>query len=163
MKKQLVMIAAALLLGTMAFGQAAGPRGGAGGGQGKGPGQAGQRGGGQGQMEKKIIDQLGLSAAQKKQWEAYAKARGEKMKAMREKMSAGGQKPDRQAMMAQMKKMQEENKASIKKILTPAQFTKFESLMKAEREKFMKERPQGAGGPGGPGGKGARGGKGGGF
>lgn len=158
MKKHVVMVAAAVLLGTVSFAQTAGPRGGAPGGQaGKGA-KAGQRGQG-GQLEQKVFGQLGLSAAQKQKIEALRKSRMDQFKAMREKAKASGQQPDRKAMAGTFKKMQEEYQASLKNILTPAQFTKFQSLMKAEMEKYRKEHP---GGPA-AGAKGGKGLKGGGF
>ncbi len=62
MKNRIVLIAAAALLATTAFGQAAGPRGGAGAG-GFGQGQRGKGlGQGMGNIEKGVIAQLGLDS-----------------------------------------------------------------------------------------------------
>lgn len=149
MKKQVIMIAAALLLGTMSYAQGAGPKAGT---PGK-PGQAknGQRGPGGmrgGMGAQKVFDKLGLSAAQKTQLEKINKAHMDKMKAMREK-NKGNAKPDMEAMRAQGKKMRDAYMADIKKVLTPAQFKKMETLMAEERAKFMKNRPAGGQKPGG--------------
>lgn len=164
MKKNLVMIAAALLLGTMSFAQAAGPKGGA-------PiqfkngnrGAEGPRGGMMG--SKKILDSLNLSASQKAQIEKLNKAQAEKVKAMRDKAAATGNKPDREAFRAQAMKMREGYLAQLKKILTPAQYQKFDAAMKAQRAEFEKRRAQGGmpGAPGAPGARKAGSGKNGGF
>lgn len=156
MKKKVVMVAAALLLGTASFAQTAGPRGGAPGAAGQGQRGQAQRGAGGMQIEKNVFDKLGLSAAQKQKIEALQKNQAAKMKEMRDKAKASGAKPDRTAMQASMKKMREEHLASLKSILTPAQFTKYQELMKAEMEKFRKEH---AGQAGAGGAKGAKGGK----
>lgn len=165
MKNRLVLVAAALLIGALAHAQNAGPRGGA-----PGAGQRGQAGQGQKSgfgrpmmgMRKEMMDKLNLTAAQKSQIEKLDKAQMEKMQAMRDKMKASGKQPDRDTFRTQAKTMRESYVASLKKILTPAQFTKMEALQKEMREKFQKEHPGGPGGPGGPAGKGGKAGKGGG-
>jgi|GEM_PF-4120846 len=146
MKKHIIMIAAALLLGTLSFAQNAGPKGGA-------PG--GQRQGGMGRgmdMQKNVYAKLNLSAAQKAALEKLNNAQMEKLKAMRGNAPAAGQKPDMEAMRAQGKKMREAHMAEVKKILTPAQYKTMVELMTAERAKFMKMRGAGPGGKPGKGG-----------
>ena len=154
MKKHIIMIAAALMLGTVSFAQGAGPKGGAPGAQRQG--QNGQRGpGGMGRgmdMQKSIYAKLGLSAAQMSALEKLNKAQMDKFKAMRDKAQSGGQKPPSEADRAQFKKMRDAHTAEVKKILTPAQFKKMEELMAAERAKFMKMRGAGPGGKPGKGG-----------
>lgn len=145
--KQLVMIVAAVALGATAFAQNAGPKGGV---QFKGGNQGAQRPGGRmGGGMKKILDQLNLTAAQKAQVEKLNKAQADKIRAMRDKAVANGKQPDREAFRAQAMKMRDSYMADLKKVLTAAQFKKFEDLMKAQRSQFEK-RAGGAGAPGGP-------------
>ncbi|MBL8065245.1 MAG: hypothetical protein JNM34_05235 [Chthonomonadaceae bacterium] len=154
MKKNIVMIVAALMLGSFAVAQSAGPKGGAKGtGQGQGQRRGGPDGGpGRGMgMEKEIFAKLNLTAAQKQQLENLGKAQREKMKSIREKAQASGQKPNRDQMRAQFQKMQEEHKAAIKRILTTQQYQKFEQLIAQARKDWQKNHPNGPGRPGAPG------------
>ena len=168
MKKHVLMIAAALLLGAMSFAQGAGPKGGAPGaaGQGKGQGKGGgmmRMGGARGEIEKKVFAQLGLNAAQKTKVAALQKSQQDKVKAAFAGMKppAQGQKPDQatmQKMQATMKKLRDGYQTGLKGILTPAQYTKYQTLMKAEMDKWRKDHPGGPGGkPGGGGGEGKAG------
>lgn len=155
------MIVAAVALGATAFAQNAGPKGGV---QFKGGNKGAERPGGRmGGGMKKILDQLNLTAAQKAQVEKLNKAQAEKIRAMRDKAQANGAQPNRDAFRAQAMKMRESYMADMKKILTAAQYKKFDELAKAQRSQFEK-RAGGPGGPGGPGGfKKPGGSKGGGF
>lgn len=79
--------------------------------------------------------------------------RGEQMQEQRAKREQG-QQIDREAMREEMKKQQEAMDASLKKILTAEQYTKYE-----EMQKKMQQRRPGQGGPRGPqGGQGSPGG-----
>jgi len=166
MKKQVLMIAAALLLGAMSFAQGAGPKGGAPGGVGqvKGQGKGGgmmRMGGGRMEVEKKVFDQLGLNASQKTKVATLQKSQQEKVKAAFAgfKPPAQGQKPDQatmQKMQAKMKTLREGYQTGLKGILTSAQYTKYTSLMKSEMEKWRAAHPGGPGGKGGAVGKGGK-------
>ncbi|MBS1724816.1 MAG: Spy/CpxP family protein refolding chaperone [Armatimonadetes bacterium] len=142
--KVFAMIAAVALGTTLAFAQAAGPRGGGQPGQHAAGGQKGQRmmmKGGEGMQ--KIMAQLNLTEKQKQQWKALNDKRMAEFKAMREK-NKGGQPADKEAMKAQFKKNQDAYQAELKKILTPAQFEKLQKLMKEEKAKMMQNHPGGA-------------------
>lgn len=146
-KLAMIVVASVAVMGmaTSVFAQGAGPKTGGGLKQG---GQAKGQGGGRmmmrGKMMDEIVGKLGLSADQKKKWDAQVKAIREE----REKARAGftkGQKPtdeQRKAMMAKFKAQNDKLMA----ILTKTQQAKYKELMKAAMEKMMKER--GAGGAG---------------
>lgn len=173
MKKFTKFLIVTLAFGALvsaSFAQAGGPGGrpGGAGGSGRpgGPGAPGGPGGpgGQGQrrnlmheMEQKILNQLNLTADQKAKIKKLDEDTDKKMKALMDKARAGGANVDRQKVGQDMRKIMEDRKTALYKILTPAQKTKYDSLMKAEMEKFRKEHPRGAGGPGGAGAPGAGG------
>ena len=90
-------------------------------------------------------------------YDLYLK-RGEEMKARREK-GQQGQQVDREARREEMKKSQEAMNAELKKILTAEQYTKYEEMLKKQRQRQRQGGPRGhQGGPGRPGdqGMGAR-------
>lgn len=158
MKKILTLIAVSVISVGLVLAQGAGPAGGFKPGQAGGPGgPGGGRMGGMRKMNEEIMAKLGLNADQKKKIAALEASNKKAMEARRAKMKASGAKPDRTAMMAEMKKMRDANKAALAKILTPAQMKKYEALVKEARAKMMKER--GANGGAGAA-AGARGGKG---
>ena len=77
---------------------------------------------------------LTLTAEQTPKVEAFLLVQAEKMG----KMFEQGPDGDREAMMANMKKMQEENTAKFKEILTADQFAKYQKMMEERRA----NRPQ---------------------
>ncbi|MDR3690745.1 MAG: hypothetical protein P4L46_15315 [Fimbriimonas sp.] len=116
----------------------------------QGPG--GMRGGGQRMDPKarleKMTKDLGLNASQSKK---VGDLQTKMMDSMKKLRSAPG---DFKSKFPQMKKIRDEFGAGMKKILTPAQFAKFDKM-----EKERMSRMRGMGGPGGrgPGGPGGRG------
>lgn len=154
MKRVITILMAAVLAGSMsiAVAQTAGPGKGKGGGAGVQGGQRGPSGQGGGrarmqEMQKKIFDQLGLSAAQKTKIDALNKKYMADMEAMRGKQGQGGQPGANREKFQAMRKAHDE---SIKKVLTAAQLKKYEELRKKQMEEFRKQFGQGRG-PGGPG------------
>lgn len=125
---------AVFALAACSFGQAAGPKGGVktSPGQQK-PGQNQRRGA---RMDQQILAKLNLTAAQKKQVAALAKTMQAKQKALREKMQNS---TDRTKMRSEMMAMRKSYGDSLKKILTAAQWTKYEALRKEMMEKMRKE------------------------
>lgn len=153
-------LAAMMLVGAVssAFAQAAGPKGGAPGvGSGQ-KGQQGQRGGFGRRMQEEIFAKLNLTPKQTAQIKAINEKYKNQYEALRPAGTPGQQRTpmtdaDRKKFMA----IRAKQNAEIMAVLTPAQKTKFEALMKEMRAKF-----QGGGGrPGGgtppPGGKGGKG------
>jgi biopolymer transport protein ExbD len=78
--------------------------------------------------------QLTLTAEQTPKVEAILLAQMEK----RGKMFEQGQNGDRETMMANMRKMEEENAAKFKEVLTADQFAKYQKMMEERRA----NRPQ---------------------
>ncbi|RIJ50790.1 DUF4890 domain-containing protein [Maribellus luteus] len=66
---------------------------------------------------------------------------GEKMSSMREEMRDGG--GDREAMREKMTKIREEQKVEMKKILTEAQYKKYEKYLEERRAQRGQGRPGG--------------------
>lgn len=166
-----------LAIAVPAFAQQPGPGGKQGAGGKAGAPASGQRRQGGGmrmgglhKMEESIFAKLGLSADQKAKLKALSdkeekdnKAIMDKFRAMRE----SGKQPsdaERQKMRTQMESRRTAHEAALKKILTAAQYKKYQDLVKAEMEKMRKEfeknggRPGGPGAPGGPRGGGKPGG-----
>jgi len=112
----------------------------------------------QAEFQKKVFGQLKLNATQKKKIAALNKKRDAKMQAMFKSMQAGGPpKPGErpkgmEGMREKMQKARKDYETGLSKILTAAQYKKYQEIVKAERAKM-----RGPGGPGGPGG-GRRGG-----
>lgn len=147
MKKLLlaIVIAATLGVGTAAFGQAAGPKGGVAPGGQVGAG-GGRMGGGLKRMQKMRDDafaQLNLNADQKKKVKALDDAQAAKIK----KMMADAQKPgaDRSKMRDSFMAMRKDYQKSLGGILTKDQMKKYDALLKAAREKFRAQRGAGKG------------------
>lgn len=137
------LVASFALLAPIAEAQTAGP---------KGKQAGGQRQGGMQRMakiEENIFKQLSLTNEQKPRIEAAQKKRNDEMRAV---MTGGG---DRTQMRPKMRGITENYNKELQKILTPAQWKKYQELRKAEMEKIRKEmgnrRPGGApgGAPGG--------------
>lgn len=102
-----------------------------------------------------VADQLGLTQEQKDKLAAQREAeRGERggpggrQRGEGGPGQAGGERPDFQAMMAEMQKRREKQEADALAVLTPEQKTKWESLQGA---KFTFPQPTFGGGRGGPG------------
>lgn len=83
--------------------------------------------------QKKLTEDLGLTAEQQAKAEEIRKADFEKMKPLIEEMKALREKMDN---------MRKENLESFKEILTPEQKAKFEAII-AEHEAKMKDMPKG--------------------
>ena len=82
--------------------------------------------------QKKLAEDLGLTAEQQEKAEAIRKADFEKMKPLMEEMKALREKMDN---------MRKENLKSFEEILTPEQKEKFEKII-AERKEKMKDMPK---------------------
>ena len=82
--------------------------------------------------QKKLAEDLGLTAEQQAKAEAIRKADFEKMKPLMEEMKALREKMDN---------MRKENLKSFEEILTPEQKAKFEKII-AERKEKMKDAPK---------------------
>jgi len=148
MKHRAFLIAGIALLAVSAFGQAAGPRGGAPGGF-----AAGQRGKGpaMGNVEKGVIAKLGLTKAQNDKVSELMKRRNDKLKAMVEKMRKENPKsPNRQAFRGEFQKVTIWYEGELKTIIGADKFKKYQTLVQAERQKMAKGRAASA--PKGPGG-----------
>ena len=78
-----------------------------------------------------IKEKCGLDAAQEKKVYDLTLANGKKMAKMREEMSSGGGPSG--DMREKMMKMREEQNAEIKKILTAAQYVKYEKYLEERR------------------------------
>lgn len=139
------MIAACLALTTSALAQAAGPKGGAPGGQAGERRQQGPGGGRMGgmRMSEEMMAKLSLSAAQKQKMEALQKKMQAEMKALMD-----GNKGDREAMRDKVMPMMKKYREDMNKILTKAQQAKLEALRKEMMEKRRKDGFGGAGAPG---------------
>lgn len=140
-------IAGAMVTSVFAQGTGAGPKGGQGGVNSGKPGQQGRPGGmrmGGRRFQDEVFAKLNLNADQKAKIKALQDKFRKEMEAMRSKGTAGGppSQADRDKMMAKFKAHND----ALMKILTPAQKTKFEQLMKEMREKARSQR----GGPGAP-------------
>lgn len=155
MNKFILTLCAAVVVAAVSFAQAPGPnRGGA------GDRPSGQRGGmmmsQRGiEIEKRVLAKLNLTADQKKRIDALnAKQKTEMDKIMAEvrklrdanKPAAGKPNQNRQpdpkmrALMERMGKLIQSRRTELNKILTPAQRSQYEKLMKDEMEKMRKER-----------------------
>lgn len=144
----LIIAAAALGLSGAAIAQDAGPKGGA-------PKQ-GNQGGNRGprmnwkrmqEIQKEILAQLNLTADQKKKVEALNKKTADALMALREKQG------DRQAMRAEMRKINDAHRDEFKSILTKEQHQKYRQLMQQKlKELREKEGKTGKGGNGKSGG-----------
>jgi Spy/CpxP family protein refolding chaperone len=126
--------------------------------------RGGQGGGGQRFMDQMVKD-LGLTAAQKTKFEAIMKERRDKMRAMFQGQGQGRpSEAEMKAMRAKMQKIQPEFDKKMQKVLTAAQWKKYQALQK-KRQFEMEKRMKAGGGmrpPGAPGGGGSvRSGKGG--
>lgn len=127
-------------LGQVSHAQDAGPKKGKGAQAGKG-----MPGGRMAKMNQEIFQKLNLTKDQEAKMKELGKKQQEAMKSAFE--AAGG---DREKMMASMRELRPKMEADMKKILTDAQFKKYETLRKEMREK-MRGQGRGPGGPGGPG------------
>lgn len=147
MKKVTVAaLVAIMLIGAVssAFAQAAGPKGGAPG-AGQKPGQ-GQRGGFGKRMQEEVFAKLNLTPKQSAQIKAINEKYKVQYEALRPAVAPGKQRTpmsdaDRKKFMA----IREKQNAEFLAVLTPAQKTKFEALMKEMRAKMQ----NGGGRPGG--------------
>lgn len=155
--KTIVSIAILAALVVPSTAQDSGPKGGQRpGGQvgagGKGDRGPGMRMGGMRKVEEKVLGQLGLNAGQKQKIEALNKKFEADVKKLMDEMQKQGKNADRKAMGEKVRKLMEGRRDGLFKILTPAQKSKYEQLMKAEMEKMRKEReknrPGGAAKPG---------------
>lgn len=77
-----------------------------------------------------LKEKLGLDKAQEKKVYDLNIEAGKKMAAMREGMQGGG---DRDAMREKMTKMREDQNKEMKKILTEAQYKKYEKYLEERR------------------------------
>jgi len=93
-------------------------------------------------MTGRMNEVLTLTAEQTPKIQAINLKRINEQMALREKMQAGG---DREAMMAQMRTLNEKYSAEYKAVLTPEQYTKYETNM----AQFRGGRGGGQGGQGG--------------
>lgn len=135
------MVAAAV----PALAQEAGPRGGAKAAQGQGGPGGGRMAGRREAMQKarnEVLDTLKLSKEQKKKIEALDKKTEDAMKAI---MKDAGS--DREKARGKFRSVMESQREGMKKILTAAQYEKFEAAMKKKTEEMRKR-----GGQRGPGG-----------
>ncbi len=134
MKKLITMLSIAVAVVGIASAQTAGPKSkpGAGLGQGK-PGQEGNRQGKRGEMMKKLMAQLDLSADQKTKIEKIQNAQKEAMQKLM--TSSLSQEEKRSKMREAMQKTQKD----IQQILTPEQRKKMAELMKEFRQKSGKK------------------------
>lgn len=129
-----IVLGAAMVLASTAFGQAAGPRGG-GRWFGQGPGNRAEMRKRTLEIRNGILAQLGLNAGQK----AKIKALDAKTDKSFKDLIKPGEKPTpetRDKLRAIMKSQRDE----MEKILTPAQWKKYRELMKAKREEMRKKR-----------------------
>lgn len=154
MKQFMKVFTMALAMGALIVGanaQAAGPKGGQG--LGKGSQAKGLGGGGQRNMQRmlevrnRVFAQLNLTAEQKSKIEAIDKKHRD---AMQKLMQEPG---DRQAKMPKFRELQTKHREEFQAVLTPAQRTRFQELMRAEMQKMREERGK-AGSGGRPGGRG---------
>lgn len=108
-------------------------------------GPGGRMGGRMNKMEDGILKQVGAKPSQMKKIEVARKARMQAMQAAFKKMGGQpGQRPDRTKMRAIIDPIRKGYEAKLKKILTGAQFAKYEKLMAAERAKMRQERGGGS-------------------
>jgi Spy/CpxP family protein refolding chaperone len=133
MKKLITLFAGVVLASSLAFGQAAGPKGS--GVQGGDKQQHGQRDGkGRGPMRGKVLKQLDLTKEQQKQVrEILLKFRGNQKPG-----DSSGAKPDPK----EMKAKHEQLMAEVEKILTPEQKEKLKKIQ-AEAKGKIKDRAKG--------------------
>ena len=89
-----------------------------------------------------LTELLTLDEDQQVLVEALLTATGDKMKALRQNTT------DRQGMRDQMNKINDEQTASMKEILTEEQFTLYEEYLEKRREELMKRRGQRGNKPG---------------
>ncbi len=146
MRKITALTVAALLLSVPVFAQTAGPRGGTQG-QAQSPQTAQHRFAGMAAIEKKVLSELNLTKDQTAKVKALDKERAEKIKALRATAKAGTTKPDRQAMRAEIQKIQKWYQDELKGILGSQKYTEYQEKMKAEIAKAR----QNAGGKAGAG------------
>ncbi|MDI9638798.1 hypothetical protein QPK87_18645 [Kamptonema cortianum] len=153
------VLVAAIAMSASSFAQAAGPKNGQ---QGQKTNQARQgdgmmRRGGEEfkQLHTKILTELKLTADQKNKVTALDKKREDDQKKMMAEFTKVGRdasEAQRTQMRDKMRKMQEEYRAGLKKILGDAKYATYEKRMKEEMTKLMekmrKERGQGGNGAG---------------
>jgi Spy/CpxP family protein refolding chaperone len=118
--------------------------------QGQPPGQ--NREGAMFRMQEQILAKLNLTADQKKRVTALNKKTEESMKKLRE---APG---EMRSKMPKFREIHEGHEKALLQILTAQQRTRYQELLKQERERRMKERQQRQGQGGGQGGGQRRGG-----
>ncbi|TGD79593.1 hypothetical protein [Hymenobacter wooponensis] len=97
--------------------------------EGRGPGGPG----GRGNMLADITKDLNLTAEQQTRVQAIQQEQMQQMQTMREQGSAGS---DRQAMMTQMRSLDESTDTKLKAVLTPEQFQKYQ----AKKQERMRDR-----------------------
>lgn len=132
-----VLMAAAT---TMAFAQAAGPKGGPAQQGGQAPkGPKGDRKMGEGlKMHQKILAELNLSDKQKAALKELQASTMEKMKALK-----GAAQGDRKAAMEKMKAIRQSHQESLYKILTPEQKAKYDKKLAELKERIKRDKPAG--------------------
>jgi Spy/CpxP family protein refolding chaperone len=147
-------LVAIMLVGALssAFAQGAGPKnGGQGVGQGQKQGQQGQRGRMGRKMQEEIYAKLGLNEKQKAQIKSINEKYMKQFEAIRGPQGAGQRTPPSEENRKKMMDLFQKRNAELMAVLTPAQKTKYEALMKEMRDKMQKGggRPGGAPPPGG--------------
>jgi Spy/CpxP family protein refolding chaperone len=103
------------------------------------------------EVNKKVMDQLNLTADQKKKVDELQKKTQTKMEGLRKEFKPGG---DNAGLRDKFMAINQEHRKALMAILNADQKKKYETLMKAEMEKFRQNRGQN--GQGGPGQGGAR-------
>ena len=163
--KKLVLAIIISVVAVAAIAQGPGPGG-------PGMGGPGGRGGGMkrmAEMQKKILDQLKLTADQKKKVDALDADTAKKLRAAMEslKPSTPGARPDFSQMREKIQPIRKAREAALAKILTKDQLKKYSELRKKAMDDMRKSfggfGGPGGRGPGGPGGPPPGGGPGGGF
>jgi Spy/CpxP family protein refolding chaperone len=94
--------------------------------------------GGRGNRLAELTKDLHLTADQQTRVQAIQQEQMQQMQTMREQASASG---DRQAMMTQMRSLDEGTDTKLKAVLTPEQFQRYQAT---KQERMPNRRPQGS-------------------